>query len=166
MCSSLLCVTLADLQPLEFVDVVSKLASERSSSRFDFAEAHESAIPSLSPANAPEIPAAGATVTVAPVAPAVIPNAPEIHAAGATVTVAPVAPAVIPMVATPTAATPTAADEKAIQERAFWIWKETGCDDPVANYFRALREVQGTLREPFESSRGLFEPDAQAGVVR
>ena len=148
MCSSLLCVTLADLQPLEFVDVVSKLASERSSSRFDFAEAHESAIPSLSPANAPEIPAAGATVTVAPVAPAVIP------------TVA------TPMVATPTAATPTAADEKAIQERAFWIWKETGCDDPVANYFRALREVQGTLREPFESSRGLFEPDAQAGVVR
>ena len=138
------------MQPLEFVDVVSKLASERSSSRFDFAEAHESAIPSLSPANAPEIPAAGATVTVAPVAPAVIP------------TVA------TPMVATPTAATPTAADEKAIQERAFWIWKETGCDDPVANYFRALREVQGTLREPFESSRGLFdsEPDAQAGVVR
>ena len=131
------------MQPLEFVDVVSKLASERSSSRFDFAEAHESAIPSLSPANAPEIPAAGATVTVAPVA-----------------------PAVIPMVATPMAATPTAADEKAIQERAFWIWKETGCDDPVANYFRALREVQGTLREPFESSRGLFEPDAQAGVVR
>ena len=136
------------MQPLEFVDVVSKLASERSSSRFDFAEAHESAIPSVSPANAPEIPAAGATVTVAPVAPAVIP------------TVA------TPMVATPTAATPTAADEKAIQERAFWIWKETGCDDPVANYFRALREVQGTLREPFESSRGLFEPDAQAGVVR
>ena len=136
------------MQPLEFVDVVSKLASERSSSRFDFAEAHESAIPSLSPANAPEIPAAGATVTVAPVAPAVMP------------TVA------TPMVATPTAATPTAADEKAIQERAFWIWKETGCDDPVANYFRALREVQGTLREPFESSRGLFATDAQAGVVR
>ena len=136
------------MQPLEFVDVVSKLASERSSSRFDFAGAHESAIPSVSPANAPEIPAAGATVTVAPVAPAVIP------------TVA------TPMVATPTAATPTAADEKAIQERAFWIWKETGCDDPAANYFRALREVQGTLREPFESSRGLFEPDAQAGVVR
>ena len=153
------------MQPLEFVDVVSKLASERSSSRFDFAEAHESAIPSLSPAKAPEIPAAGATATVAPVAPPDIPTVATPTVATPTVATPTVA---TPTAATPTAATPTAADEKAIQERAFWIWKETGCDDPVANYFRALREVQGTLREPFESSRGLFEkgPDAQAGVVR
>jgi hypothetical protein len=137
-----------------------KLASERSSSRFDFVEAQESAILSRSPANASEIPAAVATATVAPVAPAVI----------STVTPMVATPTVAtPTVATPTAATPTAVDfEKAIQERAFWIWKETGCDDPVANYFRALREVQSTLREPFESSRGLFEkgPDVQAGVVR
>ncbi len=31
--------------------------------------------------------------------------------------------------------------EKRVRERAYFIWKETGCRDSIANYFKAEKEI-------------------------